>query len=106
MSNLISIIVVFLAGILIYGFRRRILQPLRRFEARNARRRAEEARALFDKHAHYRQTVQCGSRRSSKKRANSTRIWIASISPVATASAPRWRILRPIGPGTTPEIAK
>ena len=43
---------------LIYGFRRRILESLRRFEARNARRRTEEARALYDKHAHYRQTVE------------------------------------------------
>jgi hypothetical protein len=58
MSNLVSIILFFLAGILIYGFRRRIMEPFRSFEARNARRRAEEARALFDKHAHYRQTVQ------------------------------------------------
>jgi hypothetical protein len=58
MSNLISIVVVFLAGILIYGFRRHIAQRLRSFEARNAKRRAEEARALFDKYAHYRQTVQ------------------------------------------------
>jgi hypothetical protein len=58
MSNLIGIILFFLAGILVYGFRRRIMEPLHRFEARNARRRAEEARALFDNHAHYRQTVQ------------------------------------------------
>jgi hypothetical protein len=57
MSNLLSVILIFFCGILIYAFRRRIMEPLRRFEARNARRRTEEARALYDKHAHYRQTV-------------------------------------------------
>ena len=58
MSNLISVILIFFVGFLFYGFRRQIIGPFRRFEARNARRRAEEARALFDNHAHYRQTVQ------------------------------------------------
>ncbi|HXJ01637.1 MAG TPA: hypothetical protein VNH44_10460 [Micropepsaceae bacterium] len=58
MSDLVTVILVFLVGMLIYGFRRRLLEPLRRFETRNARRRAEEARALYDKHAHYRQTVE------------------------------------------------
>jgi hypothetical protein len=58
MSNLLSVILIFFGGVLIYGFRHRIMEPLRRFEARNARRRAEEARALFDNYAHYRQTVQ------------------------------------------------
>jgi hypothetical protein len=58
MSDLVSVILIFLGGILIYALRHRIMAPLHRFEARNARRRAEEARALFDKHAHYRQTVQ------------------------------------------------
>jgi hypothetical protein len=48
----------FFGGILIYGFRRRIIGTFRSFEARNARRRADEARALYDKHAHYRQTVE------------------------------------------------
>ena len=58
MSNLLSVILIFFCGVLIYAFRRRILDPLRRFEARNARRRTEEARALYDNHAHYRQTVE------------------------------------------------
>ena len=58
MSNLLSLFLIFAAAILIYGFRRRIIEPLRRFEARNAQRRADEARALFDRYAHYRQTVQ------------------------------------------------
>jgi len=56
--NLISVALFLLAGALIYKFRLRILLPLRRFEANNAARRAEEARALFDRYAHYRQTVQ------------------------------------------------
>ncbi len=43
---------------MLYGFRDRILTALRRFDARNTRRRAEEARALMDRYAHYRQTVQ------------------------------------------------
>ncbi len=42
---------------MLYGFRDRILTALRRFDARNTRRRAEEARALMDRYAHYRQTV-------------------------------------------------
>jgi len=56
--NLISVALFLLAAALIYKFRLRILLPLRRFEANNAARRAEEARALFDRYAHYRQTVQ------------------------------------------------
>jgi hypothetical protein len=58
MSNLFSVILIFFGGVLIYAFRRRIMEPLRRFEARNARRRAEEALARFDSQAHYRQTVE------------------------------------------------
>jgi hypothetical protein len=58
MSNLLTVILIFFCGVLIYAFRRRILEPLRRFEARNARRRTEEARALYDNQAHYRQTVE------------------------------------------------
>lgn len=58
MSNLLSVFLIFFCGILIYAFRRRIMEPLRRFEGRNARRRTEEARALCDSHAHYRQTVE------------------------------------------------
>jgi hypothetical protein len=42
----------------LYGFRDRLLGALRRFEARNTRRRADEARALMDRYAHYRQTVE------------------------------------------------
>jgi hypothetical protein len=39
-------------------FRERITGAFRRFDARNAARRAEEAQALFDRYAHYRQTVE------------------------------------------------
>ena len=39
MSNLLSVILIFFCGVLIYAFRRRIIEPLRAFEARNARRR-------------------------------------------------------------------
>jgi hypothetical protein len=56
--NLLSVVAFIVAAALIYKFRLRILAPLRRFEANNAARRAEEARALFDRYAHYRQTVQ------------------------------------------------
>jgi hypothetical protein len=58
MSNLLSLFLIFFCGVLVYAFRHRIVEPLRRFEARNARRRTEEARALYDRHAHYRQTVE------------------------------------------------
>ena len=58
MSNLLSLILIFIAGALIYRFRERIVGSLRRFEARNAQRRADEAQARFDRYAHYRQTVQ------------------------------------------------
>ena len=57
-TNLITLVLLFLAGALFYKFRDRVFTPLRRFEARNAQRRAEEARALFDRYAHYRQTLQ------------------------------------------------
>jgi hypothetical protein len=57
LTNLLTLVVTFVIGALLYCFRNRVLAPFRRFEARNAERRAEEARALFDRYAHYRQTV-------------------------------------------------
>jgi hypothetical protein len=57
-ENLLILVLLFFAGALFYRFRTRVLAPFRRFEARNAQRRADEARALFDRHAHYRQTLQ------------------------------------------------
>jgi len=58
MSNLISAVLILFGVVLVCAFRYRIFAALRRFEANNALRRAEEARALFDRYAHYRQTVQ------------------------------------------------
>ena len=51
-AAILAVVAVFLA------FRDRIVGALKRFDARNAARRAEEARALFDSYAHYRQTVE------------------------------------------------
>jgi hypothetical protein len=56
-SNLISLLAVFIAAALLYRFRARVIGAFRRFEARNAARRMEELRALIDRDAHYRQTV-------------------------------------------------
>lgn len=58
MSNLLSLALIFLGAALAYAFRNRVIGAFRRFEARNAARRAEELRALMDRYAHYRQTVQ------------------------------------------------
>jgi len=58
LTNLLTLVLTFLIGALLYRFRDRVLEPFRRFDARNAARRAEEARALFDRNAHYRQTMQ------------------------------------------------
>lgn len=57
LDNLAAIALVFFAGAFLYRFRNTVLAPIRRFEARNAQRRAEEARTLFDRHAHYRHTL-------------------------------------------------
>ena len=58
MSDLFNAVLILSAVLLVAAFRYRILAALRRFDANNTRRRAEEARALFDREAHYRQTVQ------------------------------------------------
>lgn len=57
MSNLFTALLILFGVVLVCAYRYRIFAALRRFEANNARRRAEEARALFDRYAHYRQTV-------------------------------------------------
>jgi hypothetical protein len=57
LQNLLMVAVFFAVVALFLAFRDRIVAAFRRFEARNAQRRAEEARALFDRYAHYRQTV-------------------------------------------------
>jgi hypothetical protein len=58
MSNLLTLALILFGAALLYGFRDRLLTALQRFDARNTRRRAEEARALRDRYAHYRQTVE------------------------------------------------
>lgn len=57
-SNLLTLALILFGAALLYGFRDQLLGALRRFEARNARRRVEEARALMDRYAHYRQTLE------------------------------------------------
>jgi hypothetical protein len=58
LQNLLTVAVIFALIALFMAFRDRIIGALKRFEARNAARRAEEARALFDNYAHYRQTME------------------------------------------------
>jgi uncharacterized protein YpiB (UPF0302 family) len=58
MSNLLTLALILFGAALLYGSRDRLLNALRRFDARNARRRADEALALIDRYAHYRQTVE------------------------------------------------
>ena len=58
MSNLLTLALILFAAVFLYGIRDRLLAALRRFDARNTRRRADEARALMDRYAHYRQTVE------------------------------------------------
>jgi hypothetical protein len=56
-ENLLSLTFVFIAAMAVYGFRRSLLEKLRRFNEANRARRAEEIAAVFDKYAHYRQTL-------------------------------------------------
>jgi hypothetical protein len=58
MSDLLTLALILFGAALLYGFRERLLGALRGFDARNARRRIEEARARTDRYAHYRQTVE------------------------------------------------
>ena|SRR6185436_19382806 len=57
LQNLFWLAIIFAVIALFLAFRERITGAFKRFESRNAERRAEEARALFDRFAHYRQTV-------------------------------------------------
>src|ERR1043166_5351515 len=57
MSDLFTAVLILFGLVLVAAYRYRILARLRRFEANNALRRAEEEHARFDKYAHYRQTV-------------------------------------------------
>jgi len=58
MNSLYEVSGVVLGGILIYGFRARILERLRRFDERNIARRNQEAADRRDRFAHYRHTLQ------------------------------------------------
>ena len=57
MENIILICVIFLGGVALYRWGRPILAALRRFDARNAKRQAEQSAARFDPDAHYRETM-------------------------------------------------
>jgi hypothetical protein len=81
MSNLLTLALILFGMALLYGFRDRLLGALRSFDARNARRRAEEARALMDGYAHYRQTVEFAEEQ---------------IEPVATHTVPDSRTGEPV----------
>jgi len=58
LQNLLIVAVILAVAAVFLAFRERIVGALKRFDARNQARRAEEARALFDGYAHYRQTVE------------------------------------------------
>ena len=57
-QNLLIVAVILAVVGALHGVPDRIVGALKRFDARNTARRAEEARALFDDYAHYRQTVE------------------------------------------------
>ena len=57
-QNLLTVAAFFALITLFMIFKDRIVGALKRFDARNTARRAEEARALFDGYAHYRQTME------------------------------------------------
>ena len=57
MGNIILICLLFLALAALYRWGRPILHALRRFDARNARRKQEQFAARFDPNAHFRETM-------------------------------------------------
>ena len=57
MSQFLWLGAIFIAGALLFKWRKEIVLKLKRFDARNAARRQEEFQALFDPNAHYRQTL-------------------------------------------------
>ena len=58
LQNLLMFAVVLALVAVFLVFRERIVGAFKRFDQRNQARRVEEARALFDGYAHYRQTVE------------------------------------------------
>jgi len=57
LENIILICLAFLAVAALYRWGRPILDALRQFDARNARRQREQSAARFDPDAHYRETM-------------------------------------------------
>ena len=57
MRNIVIICLLFLVVVALYRWGAPILQALRRFDARNARRQQEQHAARFDPNAHYRETM-------------------------------------------------
>ncbi len=57
MGNIVLICLAFLAVAALYRWGKPIMQALRRFDARNARRKQEQFAARFDPNAHYRETM-------------------------------------------------
>jgi hypothetical protein len=58
MQNLLLLTFFFLGAMTVYRFRAPILDALRRFDARNAQRAAEQHAERRDRFAHYRHTIQ------------------------------------------------
>jgi len=57
MNGLISTALVILCGILLYRFRKPIIDALRRFDAANVARRTQEVHDRRDRFAHYKHTL-------------------------------------------------
>lgn len=57
MANIVLICLLFLTVAALYRWGKPILQALRRFDARNARRKQEQFAARFDPNAHFRETM-------------------------------------------------
>jgi hypothetical protein len=58
MNGLYEVSALVLGGILVYGFRARILDRLRRFDQRNIARRRREMDDRRDRFAHYKHTLE------------------------------------------------
>jgi len=56
-ANLFSMAALILAGLLIYGFRARILAVLKRFDEKNVARKQQEIHDRADRLAHYKHTL-------------------------------------------------
>jgi hypothetical protein len=61
MTNLYEFAALLLVAVLIFGFRERILERLRRFDQRNIARRNREVQDRHDRFAHYKHTLELAS---------------------------------------------